>query len=313
MSFERLELDWLLDLWEATPTPWPRPLVLAWMRYADGCVLRGVRYWVPARCCTQVRSAAHAGERPGRRAVADVTGLGEKAARLIHERIELWRDPYREEAGARVGSQEGPKKGPPDDTQVRDITTGRGPAGAQQGPGLGPDRASSPRASTDPPITDPPEEDKTQEARASTAQVAKPPVLSLVEPDPLPDLWARLTSAIPGAWKLTPSRRTQLRARVDEHGIATVERVAAWLHSGHERARFLVERGDVDTVIRASKFATYAAMSAAPMPTARGAPPGRDRSTAGLAEAFADLARDEVHPPEPPPRTAIDVHFEVLR
>ena len=73
-------------------------------------------------------------------------------------------------------------------------------------------------------------------------------------------------------------RRQHLRARIQEHDAATVERVAAWLKAArHDRARFLVQRGDMATLLRPGNFATYAAFAleaeATALPQARPAPP----------------------------------------
>jgi len=97
MSWERAELDWDLILWETTPTPWPRHVLLRWLRYVDGCVLRGVRYHVPQHCCARVKEIAHTGKAPGRRLVQDVSGCGEDEARRLLAQPEEWRDPHRQE------------------------------------------------------------------------------------------------------------------------------------------------------------------------------------------------------------------------
>ena len=65
------------------PTPWPRHVLLRWLRYVDGCVLRGVRYHVPQHCCARVKEIAHTGKAPGRRLVQDVSGCGEDEARRL--------------------------------------------------------------------------------------------------------------------------------------------------------------------------------------------------------------------------------------
>ena len=88
-----------------------------------------------------------------------------------------------------------------------------------------------------------------------------------MERDPLPDLWAALVAWMPrpGAVKLTPARRKHLEKRVQEHGEGAVLEVATWVHtSTHDRARFLRDRGDVDTLLRPEKFANYLGMSQQP-------------------------------------------------
>lgn len=78
------------------------------------------------------------------------------------------------------------------------------------------------------------------------------------------ELWTLLTAWTPkpGAWRLTSERTKHLKARIAEFDEATVERVARWATvSSHDRARFLRERGDVDTLLRRENFAKYAAMS----------------------------------------------------
>lgn len=97
MSWERTELDWLIERWETEATPWSRPTLLEWLRYVDGCVLRGVRYHVPQRCCARVKEIAWSGAAPGRRLVHDVSGCGEEVARKLLARPEEWRDPHRQE------------------------------------------------------------------------------------------------------------------------------------------------------------------------------------------------------------------------
>jgi hypothetical protein len=82
--------------------------------------------------------------------------------------------------------------------------------------------------------------------------------------DRLTELWALLTAWTlkPGAWKLTTERQKHLRARIADFDEDTVERVARWAAvSNHDRAQFLRERGDVDTLLRRENFAKYAAMS----------------------------------------------------
>ena len=94
-----------------------------------------------------------------------------------------------------------------------------------------------------------------------------PPPPPLAERDPLPDLWAALVAWMPrpGAVKLTPARRKHLEKRVQEHGEGAVLEVATWVHtSTHDRARFLRDRGDVDTLLRPEKFANYLGMSQQP-------------------------------------------------
>jgi hypothetical protein len=100
------------------------------------------------------------------------------------------------------------------------------------------------------------------------------PLLALPAPKPvdLEAAWTALTAWTPkpAAWKLTADRRKHLTARIADHGEATVYRVAEWVRtSEHDRATFLRGHGDVDTLLRPGKFATYAAMSAGPAPAAK--------------------------------------------
>jgi hypothetical protein len=107
----------------------------------------------------------------------------------------------------------------------------------------------------------------------------------------LAGLWGELVAFTPkpGAWKLTDKRRAHLQQRIAAHDVATVERVAEWVRtSSHERARFLRDRGDPDTLLRPEKFDTYAAMSAGPAPSIP------TRATPGTRNARGTLASDLV-------------------
>lgn len=105
----------------------------------------------------------------------------------------------------------------------------------------------------------------------------------------LPDLWAALVAWTPkpGAWKLTPGRRKHLAARTAEHGPDAVIAVASWVReSRHERAAFLRQRGDPDTLLRPEKFATYLGMSAQP---ATASTPAAVAPTGKIARGNAQL------------------------
>lgn len=107
MSFERAEMDWLLNLWETEPVPWREPVLFMYLRYVEGCIIRRVSYWTPERCCLQVRGAAKRGEWIGRRALHDVSGCGERRARNLIDERTLWADPYRPCPGLADASADG--------------------------------------------------------------------------------------------------------------------------------------------------------------------------------------------------------------
>lgn len=82
-------------------------------------------------------------------------------------------------------------------------------------------------------------------------------------PDPIDEAWTALVAWTPkpAAWKLSPARRTSIKKLVKQHGIDAIHTVARWMTSDHDRARFLRERGDADTLIRPANFATYLALA----------------------------------------------------
>jgi len=94
-GWERNEEDWLLEDIRETARPWPRTLILRWLRLVEGCLLRGQSYPVPGHCCVQVAAAAKACRAPGRRGLDDVSGCGERNARAYLEARHLWHDPDR--------------------------------------------------------------------------------------------------------------------------------------------------------------------------------------------------------------------------
>jgi hypothetical protein len=130
-------------------------------------------------------------------------------------------------------------------------------------------------------------------------------------PDPLPDLWAALTAWTPkpAAWKLTPQRAKHLRARLGEHGQDAILAVATWVReSPHDRAGFLRQRGDVDTLLRPEKFATYLAFAATPTTTAAivrdPATPG-PRNRQERTTVFHHDLGNWIQPPDPPRRIIV--------
>lgn len=155
--------------------------------------------------------------------------------------------------------------------------------------------------STNLPPTDPP-----QRIEIPPTKTMQPSSNTDVRPTvDLDHLWAALTAFTPkpGAWKLTPERRKHLAARVADHGEAAVYRVAEWVRtSPHDRAVFLRDRGDVTTLLRPEKFATYAAFSDGPAQRT----PRNDRD--------APLRRGDLFlMPSPDAREgAIDTPFEAL-
>lgn len=137
------------------------------------------------------------------------------------------------------------------------------------------------------------EERETQEAPAPAVaeRASRGPDLS--------GLWGDLVAFTPkpAAWKLTEKRRAHLQQRIASHDVATVERVAEWVRtSSHERARFLRERGDPDTLLRPEKFDTYAAMSAGPAPRALTTPGARNTRGTLASDLFTD---DDTPTPRP--------------
>ena len=162
MSFERAEMDWLLNLWETEPVPWREPVLLMYLRYVEGCIIRRVSYWTPERCCLQVRGAPKRGEWIGRRALHDVSGCGERRARNLIDERALWADPYRpcpgladaSADGEDCGADETPCPGSADDASLvcpagdgndTDEHTQNGPGSvppvSRVGSRVGPDRA----------------------------------------------------------------------------------------------------------------------------------------------------------------------------
>jgi hypothetical protein len=124
-------------------------------------------------------------------------------------------------------------------------------------------------------------------------------------------LWSALTAWTPkpAAWKLTAERRKHLAARVADHGEATVYRVAEWVRtSQHDRAAFLRGHGDVDTLLRPSKFATYAAFSDGPAQQAT-------RNGRPVAPSYADTLREleEMERAAALRNGAMDATYEVVQ
>ena len=101
-------------------------------------------------------------------------------------------------------------------------------------------------------------------------------------------LWHGLCAFLPEGRRrdLTETRRSRLRARIAEHGADAVARVGRWVAtSRHPRAAFLRERGDVDTLLWASKFQSYAEFSLEPDVDPRALPAfERWRSLAGSTD-----------------------------
>ena len=69
--------------------------------------------------------------------------------------------------------------------------------------------------------------------------------------------------------KLTKSRESAIRGRIKEHSADDVVTVVKWwLTSQHQRAQYLRDNGyGIDTILRASKFATYLEAASAPTPS----------------------------------------------
>jgi hypothetical protein len=93
-------------------------------------------------------------------------------------------------------------------------------------------------------------------------------------------VWTALRAHLrkPDAWKLTAGRTRALRRLIDSEGADVLVELGAWLAtSGHERAAFLRQRGDLDTVLRPENASKYVAMMhterASPQPSATGPPP----------------------------------------
>lgn len=107
-------------------------------------------------------------------------------------------------------------------------------------------------------------------------------------------LWVGLCSFLPEGRRrdLTETRRSRLRARIDEHGSDVIARVGRWVAtSRHPRAVFLRERGDVDTLLWRSKFQSYAEFSLEPDVDPRALPAfERWRSLSGASEVDATPA-----------------------
>ena len=97
MGWKRIADDWLEGLFSETARPWPRRLVLMYLRYVDEQVRVGRRYWIPADAPMQIRLASERKEPIGRRALATVCGWKESSTKNLHAAVELWRDPHEEE------------------------------------------------------------------------------------------------------------------------------------------------------------------------------------------------------------------------
>jgi len=129
-------------------------------------------------------------------------------------------------------------------------------------------------------------------------------------------LWSLLVAWTPkpGAWKLTPARRKHLRARVADHDVETVERVAHWVAtSADDRAVFLRKRKDPDTLLRRERFDTYAGMSTQTAPAV--ASPMHRTASAAWDRYIAPLLTDRrYHSQAPPPAYHADpAKHEVIR
>ena len=130
----------------------------------------------------------------------------------------------------------------------------------------------------------------------------EPPAVA-PKPDPLADPWRRLVAFTPAPdrWKLTPKRRSALAARLKEHGAAAVDEVIAWVcDSAHERARFLRERGDPDTLIRPDNFAKYLAFAGTPGP-APPAPSPTPQTPPSLFHRSNPFGEPDASAPDPAP------------
>ena len=91
-GWDRIEAEWLAEILEALPRPWPEAAALAWLRHAHRLAARGRPYWLPQGVAPQIAAAARRGEAPGRRALAEVSGLPERSCRRIME-SDGWLDP----------------------------------------------------------------------------------------------------------------------------------------------------------------------------------------------------------------------------
>lgn len=129
-------------------------------------------------------------------------------------------------------------------------------------------------------------------------------------------LWSALVAWTPkpGAWKLTEQRRKHLRARIADHDVETVERVALWVAtSADDRAVFLRKRNDPDTLLRRERFDTYAGMSTQTAPAV--ASPMHRTALAAWDRYIAPLLSDRrYHSQAPPPAYHADpAKHEVIR
>jgi len=226
---------------------------------------------------------------PSRRQLMPRWGWTERRVRDLLASPEDWQDPMHPMSmetlrGEKVPtrSQQGPNE-VPTMSQSEPTNADNTPERSHKGPNEVPQRSQQgPQARVSPsPTTVTDHRQDTQEAPAPAVAERAPR-----GPD-LAGLWGDLVAFTPkpAAWKLTDKRRAHLQQRIAAHDVATVERVAEWVRtSSHERARFLRERGDPDTLLRPEKFDTYAAMSAGPAP--------RALTTAGARNTRGTLASD---------------------
>jgi hypothetical protein len=309
VSFERAELDWDMELWEATPKPWPAHVLRRWLRYVDGCLLRGVRYFVPAWCCPQVVSSAHVGRSPGWRAIQDVSGCKRTEAEALASAlactdpalcVESWRDPYKRapDPEARIRELEAELAAARTDRRVADgLPTGTGrvaaqepafarvptdgyPTGSRRVPD---DRASSPRAST---VPLPDSEEKHPEQPGG-------------RPKPIPADMAKL-----GIRAADVQVIAQYCDSVPDLLMRSKAEISRWKGLGDPG-------GDrVATACRRAGFPLGCVPDTRPPREVRpGAPPGSRRGSS-LLDQIASSAEAEAEPDRFP--NAIDAPFEVI-
>jgi len=304
------------SVWEAAcsdlPQPWPEAFARMDLRYHEN------------------RHRMKVAPFPGRVALSNRWGWTDRKVRNLLD-ADDWHDPQRPVAredlrGKWDGKVQQPANTPPtprptdrqQDNEPTPVVEKNPPTACQQDVQQPANSVSIARVSSlTTGTTEPREPLETHTAPASGPVCVEPePQLTLLTlPAPKPvDLeaaWTALTAWTPkpAAWKLTAERRKHLTARIADHGEATVYRVAEWVRtSEHDRAAFLRGHGDVDTLLRPGKFATYAAMSAGPAPAAKvnGRP---------VAPSYADTRREieEMERGATLRTGAFDADYEVLQ
>jgi hypothetical protein len=231
---------------------------------------------------------------PGRRVLAERWGWTERRARYLLE-ADDWHDPLNPVSAKDLRAKfERPASVP---LSVPPLS--RGCPATQQANADNPQEASRERPA-DVPLSVPQVSIACvslnhDQPRNHTQTAAEPAETAAAVPD-VSGLWGALVAFTPkpDGWKLTEPRRKAIRARIKDHDLATVERVFAWVNtSTHERASFLRERGDPDTVLRRGNFDKYAGMSMAT------GPPGSGGSGPASTPVRRPSVWDQLDEPEP--------------